>query len=59
MSRSPEPNAIKRENPGRRILLAAVKLQISSPARLMEEKKIHQGRNILLSQADLDLKMAN
>lgn len=60
MSWSPEPSAIKRENPRRKILLTAVKLQISSPARLMQEKKkIYQGCNILLSQADLDLKMVN
>lgn len=61
MSRSPEPSAIKRENPRRKILLTAVKLQISSPARLMQEreKKSIRGCNVLLSQADLDLKMVN
>lgn len=60
MSRSPEPSAIKRENPRRKILLTAVKLQISSPARLMQEKKKSiRGCNILLSQADLALKMVN
>lgn len=59
MSLSPEPSAIKRENPRREILLTAVKLQISSPARLMQEKKIYQGSNILLSQAKLDVKMVN
>lgn len=59
---SPEPCAIKRENPRRKILLTAVKLQISSPARLMQEKKkkkIYQGCNVLLSQAELDVNMVN
>lgn len=58
LSCSPESSAIKRENPRRKILLAAIKLQISLPARLMQKKyiKIYQGCNILLSQAGLDLK---
>lgn len=58
MSWSPEPSAIKKENPRRKILLTAVKLQISLPARLMQKKKKKAG-NILLSQADVDLKMVN